>query len=695
MSEAYSERVTHSLLREIELPLGAGTMALITLHNGLDLMKPNSLGEQTLNELDAALTRAYAVPGVVAVGVTSKPFSFAVGADLKGVEHISDHADAVSFAQLGHRVMRRLGEGPVPSFTFFNGIALGGGFEIGLQSTYRTAARGARLALPEVAIGILPGWGGNWLVPNIVGAEKAVTAVIENPLNNNRMMTADQAAELGLVDAVFDGADFLAESLLWSAKVLQGDVSVDRAEIDRSEETWGAAISRARGIAAGKGRGLYPNADLAIDLLEAARTNSKDEGFALEDQGLADLLLSDTARANIYVAFELMQRRAKRPAGAPDRSLARPVTKVGVVGAGLMASQLALLFARRMLVPVVMTDLDQERVDKGVGYVHAEVDKLLGKGRINADTANRVKALVTGTTDKAEFADADFVIEAVFEEMSVKQNVFAELEEFVKPDCVLASNTSSLVVGAMATDLQYPERVVGFHFFNPVAVMPTLEIAPTDKTDDPTLATAFAVGKAIKKNCVWSKDTTAFVVNRLLMRAMAEPIKAVDEGTPFEVADEGVVKAGFPLGVFILLPMSGLAVSQHVAESLHTAFPDRFSVSPALEGLVKAGNTAIYTWDDQGNASVDPEVLEIWQRGDSPSTADGVARRMQEAMADEARRMIDEGVVQAPEDIDLAVIGGIGFTPNGGLLPTLDRLGISKAVTGQRFLPPGVASVGS
>jgi 3-hydroxyacyl-CoA dehydrogenase len=360
-----------------------------------------------------------------------------------------------------------------------------------------------------------------------------------------------------------------------------------------------------------------------------------------------------------------------------------------------MASQLALLFARRMLVPVVMTDLDQERVDKGVGYVHAEVDKLLGKGRINADTANRVKALVTGTTDKAEFADADFVIEAVFEEMSVKQNVFAELEEFVKPDCVLASNTSSLVVGAMATDLQYPERVVGFHFFNPVAVMPTLEIAPTDKTDDPTLATAFAVGKAIKKNCVWSKDTTAFVVNRLLMRAMAEPIKAVDEGTPFEVADEGVVKAGFPLGVFILLPMSGLAVSQHVAESLHTAFPDRFSVSPALEGLVKAGKTAIYTWDDQGNASVDPEVLEIWQRGDSPSTADEVARRMQEAMADEARRMIDEGVVQAPEDIDLAVIGGIGFTPNGGLLPTLDRLGISKAVTGQRFLPPGVASVGS
>ncbi|MGB9373319.1 MAG: enoyl-CoA hydratase-related protein, partial [Jiangellales bacterium] len=370
MSEAYVERVTHSLLREVELPLGAGTMALITLHNGLDIMKPNSLGEQTLLELDEAITKAYAVPGVVAVGVTSKPFSFAVGADLKGVEHISDHADAVAFAELGHRVMRRLGEGPVPSFTFFNGIALGGGFEIGLQSTYRTAASGIRLALPEVAIGILPGWGGNWLAPNLVGADKAVTAIIENPLNNNRMMTAEQALDLGLVDAVFGGGDFLASSLMWAAQVIQGDVTVERAEIDRSEETWGAAVARARMIAATKGRGLYPNAERSIELIEAARTNSKDEGFAAEDQALADLLLSDTSRANIYVAFELMQRRAKRPAGAPDRSLARKVTKVGVVGAGLMASQLAMLFARQMKIPVVMTDLDQERVDKGVAYVH-------------------------------------------------------------------------------------------------------------------------------------------------------------------------------------------------------------------------------------------------------------------------------------------------------------------------------------
>jgi len=695
VSEGYVERVTHSLLREVELPLGAGTMALITLHNGLDIMKPNSLGEQTLHELDEAITKAYAVPGVVAVGITSKPFSFAVGADLKGVEHISDHADAVAFAELGHRVMRRLGEGPVPSFAFFNGIALGGGFEIGLQSTYRTAAGGIRLALPEVAIGILPGWGGNWLAPNLVGADKAVTAIIENPLNNNRMMTAEQALDLGLVDAVFNGADFLASSLMWAAQVLQGDVIVERAEIDRSEETWGAAVARARTIAATKGRGLYPNAERSIQLIEAARTNSKDEGFAAEDQALADLLLSDTARANIYVAFELMQRRAKRPAGAPDKSLARKVTKVGVVGAGLMASQLAMLFARQMKIPVVMTDLDQERVDKGVAYVHGEVDKLLGKGRLTTDAANRIKALVTGTTDKSEFSDADFVIEAVFEKMEVKQQVFGELESFVKPDCVLATNTSSLSVAEMAKDLQYPERVVGFHFFTPVAMMPTLEIAPTDATDEATLATAFAVGRAIKKNCVWSKDETAFIVNRLLMRGLLPAMQAVDEGTPFQVADEGVVKAGFPMGAFVLVAMTGPAVALHTAESLIRSFPDRFSTSPGFEALVAAGKPGVYVWDEQGNQSVDPEVAELWKQGDSPSTADEVARRIREALAAEARLMVDEGVVQAPEDIDLAMIGGAGFAVNSGLLPVLDREGISKAVTGQRFLPPGLASAGN
>jgi 3-hydroxyacyl-CoA dehydrogenase len=326
--------------------------------------------------------------------------------------------------------------------------------------------------------------------------------------------------------------------------------------------------------------------------------------------------MGEELRAGLY-AFDLTQRRAKRPAGAPDRSLARDVTKVGVVGAGLMASQLAMLFVQRLEVPVVLTDIDQQRVDKGVGYVHGEVDKLLGKGRINQDKANRLKALVTGSTGKDVFADADFVIEAVFEEMKVKQQVFAELEAVVTPECVLATNTSSLSVTEMAAGLTHPERVVGFHFFNPVSVLPLLEIARADKTDDAAVATAFAVGKALKKSCVLVADRPAFVVNRLLTRFLGEVTKAVDEGTPFEVADKALEPLGLPLTPFVLLQLVGPAVALHVAETMHEAFPDRFYVSENLGRLVAAGKTSIYTWDT-GSPVVDPEVAELFTVGDAP-----------------------------------------------------------------------------
>ncbi len=309
-----------------------------------------------------------------------------------------------------------------------------------------------------------------------------------------------------------------------------------------------------------------------------------------------------------------MQKRAKRPAGAPDKALARPVTKVGIVGAGLMASQLALLFARRLEVPVVLTDLDQARVDKGVGYVHAEIDKLLLKGRASQDKANRLKALVTGAVDKSEvFADADFVIEAVFEELTIKKQVFAEVEKIVSPECVLATNTSSLSVTEMAADLAHPERVVGFHFFNPVAVMPLLEIVRGERTDDATLATAFAVGKKLKKSAILVKDSPSFVVNRLLTRFLGEVSKVVDEGTPISVADNAFAGVA-PMPPFVLLSLVGPAVALHNDETLYGAFPDRFYVSENLKRLVAAGKPGLYGPD----GAVDPEVEALFETPAEP-----------------------------------------------------------------------------
>jgi len=402
--------------------------------------------------------------------------------------------------------------------------------------------------------------------------------------------------------------------------------------------------------------------------------------------------MSEELRAGLY-SFDLVQRRAKRPVGVPDKSLARKVNKVGIVGAGLMASQLCLLFVQKLAVPVVMTDVDQARVDKGVGYVHGEIDKLLAKGRINGDKANRYKALVTGTVSKDGFADADFVIEAVFEDMKVKKQVFAEVEAVVSPTCILATNTSSLSVTEMAADLAHPERVVGFHFFNPVALMPLLEIVRGEATDDATLATAFATGKALKKSCVLVKDAPAFVVNRLLTRFLGEVTKAVDEGADFAVADRALDPLGLPMSPFVLLQLVGPAVALHVSETLHEAFPDRFPVSENLGRLVKAGKTSVYTWDS-GAPEIDPEVRELFEQGDEPLTEDQVRDKALAALAGEIKLMLDEGVVAAPQDIDLCMILGAGWPFHlGGITPYLDRTGVSEKVNGKRFLPPGVASL--
>ncbi|MBX6766597.1 MAG: enoyl-CoA hydratase/isomerase family protein, partial [Actinomadura rubrobrunea] len=479
---AADEVVTHARVRDVQLPYGAGRAALITLDNGHDHTKPNTFGPRGLLELNDALDQVAGRDDIVAVAVTGKPFIFAVGADLKGVNALKSKDEARAIARLGHDVFRRLGELRVPTFAYINGAAMGGGVEIALHCTYRTISSSVpALSLPEAFLGLVPGWGGTYLLPNLIGAENALKVIIENPLAQNRQLKGPQAYELGIADAMFDPADFLEESLAWTARVLKGEVAVERRPVDKGK-AWDDAVAQARWTVEGKLHGAAPSYVRALDLVAAAKDRTRDEGFAAEDDALADLIMSDELRAGLY-AFDLTQKRAKKPAGAPDKSLARPVAKVGVVGAGLMASQLALLFARRLEVPVVMTDLDQERLDKGVGYAHGEIDKLLAKGRVSADKAARLKSLITGSLSKDAFAGADFVIEAVFEEMSVKQKVFAEVEAVVSDECVLATNTSSLSVTEMASKLRHPERVVGFHFFNPVAVLPLLEIVRGGRAD--------------------------------------------------------------------------------------------------------------------------------------------------------------------------------------------------------------------
>lgn len=694
------EVVTHAPVRDVRLPSGR-TLALITLDNGRDHTRPNTLGPKTLIALGRTLdelARRAAAGEIDAVAITGKQYILAAGADLSDITRVGSKDNARRIAQLGHHVLGKLSELGVPSFAFVNGLALGGGLEIALNSTYRTVdASAAAVALPEVFLGIIPGWGGAYLLPNLIGIENALEVVISNPLKQNRMLKPQQAFDYGIMDAIFPPANYLEDSLRWADGVLAGEVKVVRknepGKIERLTK-WPIAIKMARGMLQSK-IGTVPRSPyVALDLLDKAKSGLKAEGFAREDEALADLVTGDQFAASMY-AFDLVQKRAKRPVGAPDKSLAKKVTKVGVIGAGLMASQFALLFVRKLQVPVLITDLDQARVDKGVAYIHEEIGALEAKGRLDADTANKLRGLVTGTTDKSLYADCDFVIEAVFEEVAVKQAVFGEIEQIVAEDAILATNTSSLSVTEIGSALRHPERLVGFHFFNPVAVMPLIEVVRTEATTDAALSTAFVVARGLGKNAVLTADAPGFVVNRLLAKVMGEAARAVYEGTPVAEVEKAFAPLGLPMGPFQLIDLVGWKVAAHVQDTMVRAFPDRFYANENFHALAEL--PAVVEKDKGGRVTgftKEAEKVVAPAVGSTPAAAETILRRVQDGLAGEIKLMLDEGVVPEVQDIDLCLILGAGWPfIDGGASPYLDREGASERVFGDTFHHPPIRGI--
>ncbi|CAB5111258.1 MAG: 3-hydroxyacyl-CoA dehydrogenase [Actinobacteria bacterium] len=691
---APEEVITHAFVRDVDLTAfgGNGTMALITLDNGQDHNRPNTFGPASLLSLKDAIAEAISrTPAAIAI--TGKPFIFAAGADLSALSFIQNRDQSLAIGKLGHDVFRTLNESSIPTFAFINGLALGGGLEVGLHCTYRTLASTAFTALPEVFLGLVPGWGGATILPKLIGPGRAVQVIILNSLNNNTMMKAKDALKLGVVDAVFEPADFIERSIDFAVSILNKKTVIERKDYS-NDPAWEAALQTGRAAALKKYGGAEIAAPMkALELIAAARSNSRGEGFDAEDQTLADLTMSDPLRASLY-AFNLIQKKRKKVEGAPKPVLARKISKVGVVGAGLMASQLALLLLRNLKCPIVMSDIDQERADKGVAWVHNELAKAVEKKRMSPESAARLAPLITGSADQSIFAGCDFVIEAIFEELSLKQELFKKLESIVSPECILATNTSSLSVERMSEGLKNPERVVGFHFFNPVAVMPLLEIARTSYTDDATTATAVAVGKELKKTMIICKDAPGFVVNRLLTRFMGEITDAVDEGTSPEVADSAMSATGFPMSPFQLLDLVGPGVALHVSKTLNANLGDRYRISPTMQAMVDNGVRNFYAKNDDGSTSANPAALALIPKGESASTAEQVRVRALTALAVEARMMLDEGVVTTAAEIDLCMLMGAGWPMHlGGILPYLDREGISESVCGSRFHPRGVASL--
>ena len=358
-----------------------------------------------------------------------------------------------------------------------------------------------------------------------------------------------------------------------------------------------------------------------------------------------------------------------------------------------MASQFALLFLRRLEVPVVITDVSQDRIDKGIEYITSELDKLVEKGRLSKDNRNRYVGNLSGSLDYAAFADCDWVIEAVFEELKIKQEVFAKIEEVVSEDCILATNTSSLSVDEMAKSLKHPGRLVGFHFFNPVAVMPLVEVVRAKKSSDEAVATAMEVAKNLRKTAVITSDSAGFVVNRLLGYLLGEAMRAVDEGASFEEVASAIAPLGLPMNPFDLLELVGLKVGAHVLDSMHAFNSERFYASENLHKLAEHGK--LLERDGKGKIKgYDKKAMEIVSGGTKARTAAEIFESVQVGLAKEVKLMLDEKVVETPQDIDLCMIMGAAWPFHlGGITPYLDRSGASDKAFGGSFHDPMIIGV--
>lgn len=688
------ETVTRSLLREMIFP-GVGTFALITLDNGSD-GRPITLGPNSLvglvSLLDDLAVRASAGE-IAAVGITGTSKYLVAGADLQVLRSLHDPDMSRLMAELGHEVFNSLETVGVPTFAFINGTTLGGGLELVLAAHYRTVSTAVEaISLPEAYIGLVPGWGGVYRLPRLIGPDNAVKVMIENSLNN-RVLTGREALMMGIADEIFEHATFLDDSLAWAEQLLKGTVPIaeqvaarrsKRSSVDYAD--WEAALNRGRAFVESRTSGAAPAPQLLLDLLELGKKSSQPESAAAEVGALTRLIQTAQFHDSVYAVLDLIQRRSKMKVGSEKKQQGHTVHKVGIVGAGLMASQLAVLFARQLQTPVVMTDVDQQRLDKGLAQVRQQIQKLVAKGQLSNEQAEQTTSWITGSVTKDVFADADFVIEAVFEEMSVKKKVFAEVEAVVPADCILATNTSSLSVTDMAADLRHPERLVGFHFFNPVAVMPLIEVIAAPKTGESVLRTAFVLGQALGKVPVLVQDAPAFVVNRILIRLLGEVISAFDEGTSADVADNALRSMGLPMTPFALLAMIGLPVAQHVTKSLHSAFGNRFRVSANQQVLIDNGIKSLWVQDGHGSKSVPQTTLDLLTFGNAPSTSENLLVQVQDALAHEIALILEETVVAAPEDVDLCMIMGAGWPLHlGGITPYLDRVGASVRVNGKTF----------
>ncbi len=654
---------------------------------------------------------------VRAVVIRGKDKSFIAGADIEVIGRVENPDLAEAQIRLGQAIFSNVTALPVPTVAAVHGLCVGGGVEMSLSCDYRVLSDSDRttMSLPEVQLGILPAWGGTTRLPRLIGLQAALDMLL-----TGKRVRASKAKRIGLASAVVP-APIFQEAVRDFTLGLIGEKGAPRTRkrsfvqraLDDTPPGRRVVLHTARKKVLQQTGGHYPAPLAILDILGQTLSKSVEEGLAAEAREAASLLVGAVCKNLVHVFH--MREASRKGTGLPTGSSAEPrsISKVGVLGAGVMGGGIAHLTASRGI-ESWMKDIEHEAVTGGLQHARGLFDKAVKRRRMNVREATQAMESISGGVEYHGLSGSDVVVEAIVEKMEVKKAVLAELEDHVSADCIIATNTSSLSVEEMASALSRPERFCGMHFFNPVHRMPLVEVIRAPGTSDEAVATIYRLALDLGKVPVVVGDGPGFLVNRILGPYLNEAGFLLSDGASIEMIDRVAKRFGMPMGPLRLVDEVGIDVSSHAGASLHGALGDRLTPAPALlelgrtGRLGKKGGLGFYRYEDGKDKGIDDSIYAELPSVPTPGAseagtiagADGervVRRRLVLAMINEAARILGDGIAASAADVDLAMIMGTGFPPfRGGLLRfadtlhprgLVDRLEQLAEVHGERFTP--------
>ena len=660
--------------------------------------KVNLLSSEVMKTLDGILEEVRNKSELKALVITSaKKDVFIAGADIKEINGIRQIQEGEEKSKSGQNILNKLEDLQIPTIAVINGVALGGGCELALACRYRVATfnEKVKIGLPEVNLGIIPGFAGTYRLPRLIGLTQALKMILAG-----KVISGTEAFKIGLIDRLFPQVGWRdhLNKFIEETKTFGGDNfrrnrkrKKDFITFLLEETKIGQTILfyQSRKNVFKITKGFYPAPIKALDVISKTRGLTRPQALQMEATAFAQLVVTNICK-NLVRVFTLSENHRKfLPAGTESIKV-KPIQKCAIIGAGIMGGGIAQLLSSKGI-STRLKDINYETIAKGLQAARKIYEDGVKKKKLKPFEVENKMAHITGTLDHSGFKNCDFVIEAVVENMEVKKKVFQELSAAVSPETILCTNTSALSVTEMAKQTKDPRKVVGFHFFNPVHRMPLVEIIKTTFTSPETLAAAFGLARRLDKTPVLVKDSCGFLVNRILLGYINEAGRILEEGIPIEVIDKIMSDFGMPMGPFTLSDEVGLDVGVKVLHALENSFGERFKPTEIFEKIYARGflgkkaQKGFYVYKDQEKIP-NPEIVKMLGeiRREDPNKkldTDEYLRRMLYLMINEAARCLDDHVVDTPETVDMAMILGTGFPAfRGGLFNYARSVGIDKII---------------